>query len=279
MKNISRITLITIITLLCSSCTEVIDLDLNNGDNLKVVVNAWLDNSGREQVIELSLSTDYYDVETADQATGAIVTVSSDTDTYTFTERDPGQYHSFFDGKVGQTFTLNIDYKGERFTSTQKMNRVSELEEIEYVFYEEFDEENHDPVTNPDSLDEWDIHATFQEPVGKGDFYYFGNFKKTGSSDKNLYLGEYYEDDILDGTYFENEYVTYGYYEPGDTIITQMFSITEDVYEYLGAVDEQTDFRGFIFDTPPANVPTNISNDGKGYFIVSAVSEVEKVLE
>lgn len=281
MKNHKSILYLALFAYCCCSCTEVIDLELNKGDNLKLVVDAWLDNSGRNQVIKLSLSTDFFDAETPDVATGADVTVSSERTSYTFTEREPGRYvvDGIFDGQVGETFTLNIEYNGEIYTATQTMNRIAELQEVNYVLYEEFDEENFDPTNNPDRHDEWDIYVTFQETEGLGDHYYFGNYQKNEERGTNLYLGEYYDDELLDGAFIDEEYATYGFYEPGDTIVTEMFSISEEVFEYLSAVDNQTEFRGFIFDAPPANVPTNISNDGKGFFIVSGVSLFEKVLE
>lgn len=281
MKKVSIVILIGFISFLWASCTEVIELDLNKGGNLKLVVDAWLDNSGRQQSISLSLSTDFYDVETPDEAENAVVTVSSGRKTYTFEEREAGEYYmnEDFDAREGETFELRIEYEDEIYTATQTMNRVAELQTVDFVLFEEFDEENHDTRANPDRLDEWDIYATFQEPSGVGDYYYFSNFLKSEGPNINLYQGEYYEDEILDGAFIDSEYVTYGYYDIGDTIVTQMFSISKDVFDYLTAVDEQTDFRGFIFDTPPANVPTNISNDGKGFFVVSSVSEIEKVLE
>lgn len=281
MKNIFKILLLGLVSIMWISCTEEIELDLNKGDNLKLVVDAWLDNSGREQMISLSLSTDYFDNETPSEAEGAIVTVSSDRKTYTFEEREAGQYYmkEDFDAEEGEDFGLQIDYKGEVYTASHKMNRVAELLDVNYVLYEEYDSSYTYRGLNPDSLDEWDVYVTFQEPPGVGDHYYFDSYLKSEGPTANLYPGEYYDDEILDGAFIDSEYVSYGYYEPGDTIITQMFSISEEVYDYLLAIDEQTDFRGFIFDTPPANVPSNISNDGKGFFIVSAVSEFEKVLE
>jgi len=279
MKNI-LVVITLILGLLWTSCTEPIDLNLNTGDNQKLVVDAWLRNADRPQVINLSISTDYFDEETPTEATGAIITVSSERKTYTFTETEAGTYimDQRFDGKPGETFTLNVDYQSKTYTATQQMNRIAELTDIDYVLYAEYEEENVNP-NNPDNLDEWDVYATFQEPIGTGDYYYFGSFEKSKGPQSNLTLGEYYEDSLLDGAFIESEYVTYGFYEPGDTIITQMFSISEEVHDYLIAIDQQTDFRGFIFDAPPANVPTNISNDGKGFFIISAVSEFEKILE
>ena len=281
MKNFKSILYLALFSYLSFSCTEVIDLELNKGDNLKIVVDAWLDNSGREQVIKLSLSTDFFDAETPSEATGAEVTVTSERTSYNFIEQEPGRYvvDGLFDGQVGETFTLEILYKGETFTATQKMNRIADLDNVNFVLYEVFEEEDFNPAINPNRLDEWDIYVTFQEPEGVGDYYYFGNYNKRTGPETNLYLGEYYNDELLDGALIDNEYATYGFYEPGDTIVTEMFSISEEVHDYLFAVDNQTDFRGFIFDAPPANVPTNISNDGKGFFIVSAVSLFEKVLE
>jgi len=208
------------------------------------------------------------------------VTVSSDTKTYTFTDNGSGLFFmdQAFDGQPGETFTLKIDYDGETYTAVQQMNRIATLEDVRYELYESFDSTNVDEITNPDNADIYDIYVTFQEPLGAGDNYFVTSHKKPLAPNKDLRFGWYYEDELLDGAYFEDEYIEDGAYSVGDTVVTQLYSITKETYDYFLAIDEQTEFRGFVFDKPPANVPTNITNGGRGFFIVSAVSEFEKVV-
>jgi hypothetical protein len=54
-----------------------------------------------------------------------------------------------------------------------------------------------------------------------------------------------------------------------------MYALSEEAHDYLLAITDQTEYRGGLFDTPPANVPTNIRGGGFGFFITAAVAEIE----
>ncbi|MEE9371529.1 MAG: DUF4249 domain-containing protein [Saprospiraceae bacterium] len=269
-------TLCLISILLIASCTETIDLQLNTGDNLQLVVDAWIDDSDRRQLIELSLTSDYFNSEAPTTATGAtiVMTSSSSGDTYTFSEESPGKYYmnKNLQGNPRDTYNLKINYQTKEYSATHALNRVPELLDIDYIIVA-------DSRINTLSSVQYEIYISFQEPDGKGDYYYVDNYHKYDGDNTNLYQGNYSSDRFYDGEYLDHIFATFGTGNRGDTIVTRLFSISKEAFEYVVDVDNQTEFRGFIFDSPPANVSTNISNGGKGFFIVSAVSEYEKILE
>lgn len=270
MKNIIYLSALVIF---CISCTERIDLELNSGDNLKLVVDAWIDDSDRRQFIDLSLTVDYFEDEKIRYAKDAIITITDGLNTFNFTESDNGRYYmnEEFIAIEGNLYTLNIQYLDKQYTATQTLKRNTE---IDAVYYDLYDSNSDDPNLKP----EYDIYISMQELEGEGDHYYFNNYLKGDLPIKDLRFGESASDELVDGSYIDSTYVTYGFYEVGDTVVTQMFSITEEVNEYISAIYDQTDRGESIFDSPPANVPTNIIGDGVGFFIISKISEFEKVI-
>jgi len=115
------------------------------------------------------------------------------------------------------------------------------------------------------------------EPAGEGDNYYFNTFLKGEEPEINLSNDGITSDEFIDGSEVNEAYVADGLYSPGDTVIIQMRSISKEALTYIEDIVAQTLDRGFIFDTPPANVPSNLSGGARGFFILSAVDEGEVV--
>ncbi|MEM9920099.1 MAG: DUF4249 domain-containing protein [Bacteroidota bacterium] len=250
------------------ACTERIDLELNEGDNQKLVVDAWITNQMDRQYVRLTLTTSYYYNQTAPAAREATVLLSDEDQTYTLTEREPGFYYlpNEFETKIGHQYTLDITYKGVDYTASTMLNRVAEIDSVGYYLDEP--EENIYAIT---------LYA--QEPVGQGDHYFFKNYKKGTTTADTLRNTDFASDEVVDGNYIGGADIGYEEYAIGDTVIVEMFSISQGAFDYLLAIMLETEYRGGPFDTPPANVPTNISGDAKGYFIMSMVSDGWTIIE
>ena len=121
-KNTPFFALASLLILL-SSCQEVIELDLNEGEAQRLVVNGWMTDQPGRQEVQLSLTTSYFFNEEPPTVSDAIVTVSDGTDTWTFAEEAPGTYRPSTDvvGEAGKTYTLNIDYDGETYQASAKL--------------------------------------------------------------------------------------------------------------------------------------------------------------
>ncbi|MBN1339930.1 MAG: DUF4249 family protein, partial [Bacteroidales bacterium] len=65
---------------------------------------------------------------------------------------------------------------------------------------------------------------------------------------------------------------------PGDTITLKMSSITKEYYRFIFELQDQTfEYRNPLFSGPPANITTNISNGGCGFFAAYSVSYASTV--
>ncbi|MEO1516089.1 MAG: DUF4249 domain-containing protein [Bacteroidota bacterium] len=250
------------------ACTERIDLELNEGDNQKLVVDAWITDQPKEQFVRLTLTTSYYYNQAAPPASEASVQLSDEETTYILTEREKGYYYlpGDFRTKIGQLYTLDISYGGKSYTATSLLRPISPIDSVGY--YLDDPEENLYAIT---------LYA--QEPAGEGDNYFFKNYKRGTTTADTLRNAEIANDEVVDGNYIGGADIGYETYAVGDTVDVEMYSIQREAFDYFLAILLETEFRGGPFDTPPANVPTNISGDAKGFFIMSAVSSDWLVIE
>ncbi len=61
--------------------------------------------------------------------------------------------------------------------------------------------------------------------------------------------------------------------KPGDTIVVGMGGITEDYYNFIYEFQVETnDFSNPLFDGPPANISSNISNEALGFFSAYSIT-------
>ncbi len=276
MKNIIYIALFISIAL--SACTERIELDLNTDENVRLVVDAMITTESKAHLVDLSLTTDFFQEGIPDRAQEAIVSISDGTTTKILTEDEPGKYYTSdsFAGEVNKTYTLQIDYEGETYTGTSILPPVATLDSIKVVSFEP----EEDPFEEEEGpLDNHFVIAYFQEPSEPGDFYIF----------KMLINGEYYTEGIQEWFFTDDTAVNGSYIgdaqffsfpaEEGDTITFEQFSITEEVFDNLNAVLLETVFRGGLFDGAPANVPSNINNGAVGTFIAADVQSKSVIIE
>jgi hypothetical protein len=62
---------------------------------------------------------------------------------------------------------------------------------------------------------------------------------------------------------------------PSGTKITESrYSITPEYAEFIREVLLETQWQGSLFNTTPANVTTNLSSGGAGFFAVCGVSSI-----
>jgi hypothetical protein len=62
---------------------------------------------------------------------------------------------------------------------------------------------------------------------------------------------------------------------PSGTKITETrYSLTPEYAEFIREVLLETQWQGSLFNTTPANVPTNLSEGGAGFFAVCGVSSI-----
>lgn len=262
------------------SCTEKIDIDLGT-TYTRFVVDGVLTSDTMKHYVKLSKSIDYYSDTDVPAVSGAQVTISDGDSTTILLENGaiPGCYETpadFF-GVPGKTYQLNIELEeainGETsYSASSKLNPVAPIDSIKVVYKEEWEA--------------WELQIFALDPVTVN-FYMFDVYKnnilltdtidEVGISDDKYFNGNFtYGAPVF---YFIEEYPDEVVY-PGDTIRLRMAGITEEYYNFvIDIMNETFEFRNPLFSGPPANISTNISNEGMGFFTAYAVSYAEVVYD
>ncbi|MCB9225286.1 MAG: DUF4249 domain-containing protein [Crocinitomicaceae bacterium] len=258
--------------LLLVSCTKEIQVDLDEGDR-RLVVDAWFTTEQKVHEIRLTQTADYFSNAPAPLVSGATVQISGGGDVWPFTEVSPGIYHSQPNAhaKHFTDYTLSIYYEGEIYEATDHCDTVPAIEQLALWY-------------NEDTVDgSWyDILVWTTELQGHGDWYCW-RVLVNNEYVKDTLSEIYFDNDeyLGDGLYFEAfplEWIWADLVQSGDTVTLEQHNISEKTYRSFEAVLTETEWKGGLFDSPPANIPTNISNNGYGVFVVSSVENASVIV-
>ncbi len=267
------IILIPTMFLIISSCSEVIELDLDGVEEKSLVVEGYLSNQNKTHYVKLTRTSDYFVDRAANPELGATVTISNEDTTFNLIDPDnDGIYDTDkqLAGEVGKTYLLNIQLNnGEIYTAESHLRPVAPMDSIKYEYRrsdDPFDEELY-----------YHINIFVQEPFTEGDCYQWELFIDGNHDTDTLNNKLFVNDDFVNGHYFDN-WSVYQIEEPkivNDTtkVKLQMLSISKEQFDFQTAIMLETDFSGSGFNGPPANIPTNISNGARGFFSTYAVTE------
>lgn len=280
-------TLVTILSYV--SCEDPISVD-NGFETSQLVVDAWITNQNQQQIINLSQSQDYFNNNLPAPITDASITVTNGTNTYNFIHITDGKYAWTPQGQetlgdIGDSFTLNIEYNNENITSTTTLNRVPEIDSISIYFEDE--------AFGADDGYFAELYA--RDLPGLGDTYWVKSYRNDTLLTRPRELNIIYDATFdagtdLDGVAFIrplrfaiNALDDEGFprdLKPGDTVRSEIYSISNEAFRFLQIVQEQTtNGENTIFALPVANSRGNVIDSAGervlGVFNVAAVSSAE----
>ncbi len=245
-----------------TNCTKVIELDLNDEENKRLIVDATYTTFPQEHEVKLSLSANYYSTDQPTEVTDASVIISDGISDVVFTHAGNGVYKSppNMAAVANREHKLTINYAGQEYTATNFCDTVPGIDTV--VLEENFVE------GSTTEIEDYTIRFSTQEKPGFGDFYawriYVNGELRTDTITELLSQSDEF---LPDGTYlFEVELTDIEDVVSGDTVMVSQNAISESTYDAYLAVLFQTEFRGGIFDSPPANIPTNLSEGALGIF-------------
>ena len=228
-----------------TGCEDVVDIDLDEGET-RLVIEAsiiWFKGeSGQRQNIKITKTTPFYEEETIGVESAQVRITSQQGEEFNFIHIANGNYvNSNFNPIIENTYSLEVLYKGERYTASEKMIPVTEIDTVEQSASGGF------------GGDEIEIKVYYQDPEDQRNYYLF----KFLGTELNL---EIYEDEFSNGNrifgYYSNEDL-----EAGDEIGIEMMGISRDYYDYLFILRSQLGTNeGGPFETMPATVKGNIIN-------------------
>lgn len=262
---------ISLIAATLSSCTEKMDIELEEGYD-RLVVEGTITNEAKAHTVELSKTTGFFNPDRAERISGAIVTLNDGINTDTLREY-PGQKGVYatadsYRGVPGREYVLNISL-------SQPVSGETEYEASSLMPPERYlDSVN---VAYKQRWDSWEVQAYATDPTTT-DFYRF-DIIKNGELITDTINEPFVTDDILFNGQFTNG-IAVGYLqvenpqeivEIGDTITLRLSSITEAYYTFLLDVIDESGYNSPLFDGPPANIRGNINNGAIGFFAATAV--------
>mgnify|MGYP006304526237 CR=1 FL=1 len=271
--------LIFVFLMVASSCEENIDVNLNTGEQQRLVVEGGITTqAGKSHQVKLTSTTDYFSEKEIPAVTHASVMLSDGKQQYTLSETSPGIYQTDsteFTATTGKTYRLDIQLdNGEEYWAEEKLSYVPTIDTAGYEFKRGFFGEYY----------YYSITFSGKEKPTDGDTYLWNLYLDGKLYNDTLRESSFAEDDFIKGAYVENIEV---YTIPEDEINQdtthvrlEILSISHDYYVFMIEALSETAFRGGPFQTPPANVSTNIRTTEEnprpmGYFCASDVSSYE----
>jgi len=275
MKNQFKILIILLLSVRLISCTERIDIELDDG-SVRLVVEGSVTTDTMSHKIILSKTTSYYYNQKAPSVTGAMVSISTGKEIIQLHEAAPGIYEtdSTFFGVEGETYTLDIKLAipvggFSRYSATSMMNNEVIIDSLNLLFHPDWSKEGF-----------WEVKCFFQDPQ-TADYYRFlisRNGKMLSDTldewfitDDRFFSGGYVEGTtvaVLDQGSADEKLVN------GDTVMVELNSIGRDYAGFLGEAQAELMGSNPLFSGPPANVNGNISNGAIGFFEAYTASRV-----
>ena len=254
--------LIFICCLFLTSCEDVIEIELNDAAPRLVVeanLHVRIETGIAGGYIKLTTTAPFFDniIPTVENAIVKIIDENGIH--YPFTHTEDGFYYGDFIPQEDIDYTLEILYNEETYTATTYF--VSGVP-LKYV------EQRNDGGFGGDQIE---LKVFYSDPAGEENFYYF-----IGSSERGLRRSvtsdEFYDGNEIFGRYLADDLA------PGDLVQFALYGSTEEFYNYMFILLQQTGGGGGPFETQPATVRGNIMNETNpenyplGYFRIAELS-------
>lgn len=259
-----------------TACEDVIEIDVPEGKT-RLVVEGMITDREELQTVKLKYTAPYFSNQPTPVVQEAAVYITDDQgQKITLTETAPGVYQHEFAGIYGRSYQLHIETaQGEQYHSLKEtMMPVPPIDTI-YATFEKAS------INNEEEGYYVAINST--DPADTVNFYrwrYYVN-GQLQNEPEDLFFGN---DRLIDGL----DGIMVNFYRdpllPDDVAIVEQMSISEDAYNFLNLLYQQTVSGGAQFSPPPAPIKGNIINtkDGDyalGFFMVTAITTAEIVIK
>ena len=167
MKTKLSILIFSILSILIVSCTEKIDIQLDDSYS-RLVVDGSITTDTMSHSVVLTSTSSYFYNQPAPPVTGALVSISDGTQNFNLSETSPGIYRTSPDvfGIPGKVYSLNIKLANaiggySDYTASSTLNPVTPMDSVTLKFHPEWSKKGI-----------WEVKCYVQEPPTV-DFYRF----------------------------------------------------------------------------------------------------------
>lgn len=263
LRIVYKIMFLSLIAFGIFSCTEKIDIQLDEAD-ANLAVESYIYAEKDSGFVKLTQTAGYFSNQPAQRISNAMVTIEVNDQLYVLPESqtDKGFYLTppDFDVELTDSLFLTIDLQQDiagqtRFEASTYMPSISDqVDSIKVIYREDFDF--------------WIVQLYAVDPPGPN--YYMFNVLRNDTLITDSISEAFVTDDrLVDDIYINGVYVNFipGYeLNANDTVTLITSSITKDYYDFIIELQTEIGFKDPLFSGPPANVSTNLTNGAVGYF-------------
>lgn len=265
-----------------AGCTEKIDVNLDQQQYARLVVDARFSTDTAAHLVKLSTTADYFDNQPPQNVSGAEVTISNAEEKYFLTETPTGSGNYYTDpqvaGRIGSDYQLDIllpEAIGgtDTYSATSYIYPISQMDSIALEFHDDW---------GADGI--WEVKCYVWDPPTED--YYMFNLYRNGLLVTDTITKVFVVDDLLYNGNYTNG-IGVGYLNqsdvnqqlfPGDEVTLSVSRITRDYAEFLSQLQEEVRYQSPLFGGAPANVNGNISNGAFGAFGAWSSSSASRVV-
>lgn len=247
----------------CCSCKKVIQVNLNDAAPQIVIQGEVTDMPGPYGVY-ITKTVNFSATNTFPPVSGAVVTITDNEGMNdSLAETAPGTYntHASWQGKPGNSYTINVMSSGKTYIATSVMPQAVPLDSITF--------QKNGRLSGKTTIS---VVPNFQDPPGIANYYQFAEIingtplNKIYIMDDRLSDGKYFHQDLFDDSVHINT---------GDVVLLNMYSIDANVYHYL---DEMLQISNSAESVTPANPDSNFSNGALGFFSAHTVVSKQAIV-
>lgn len=244
-------------------CESLTEWPLEVEEREQLVVDAILTDEMTTQ--EVRLSKTFTDLNTAPAPVeNAVVIVTANETRYFFlpTFRDPGLYQSISQFAVldNLDYHLQISWEGEVFEATSELSEVAPITKITF-----------DPFGQSDSLTVNPSFAPLFNPNQQAMYEVnldWSNLTELGPNQARLLYYTFKTVDISELARPPQDTIPF---PQGTRVEVVKYGLNDEFANYLKSLAIETIWKGGLFYGASANLPTNISNNGLGFFSTCAI--------
>jgi hypothetical protein len=267
MRATNKIISAIILVLTSLSCTERINIGLDEG-MVRLVVEGSVTTDTMAHRVVLTKTTSYYYSESAPAVTGASVSISDGSQRVDLSEVEPGVYETdpSFSGVEGQSYDLQITLASpvgghSEYSATAKMNKKVTLDSLKLVYQPDWSAEGF-----------YEARCFFKDPP-TADYYRILVYRNGMMISDTLDEWFVTDDRFFNGAYVEGASVAFfdqgserERLHAGDEITIELDCIDKAYADFLWGAQSETWGSNPLFSGPPANVKGNINNGAIGFF-------------
>mgnify|MGYP001408540027 CR=1 FL=1 len=251
-----------IIVLMLTACEKQVDWPLQADDTSKVVIDGMITNEIKSHSVRLFRTVSH--INMAPQAISGAAVIISDADSSWFLAEDianPGVYrtkNNFF-ARPGQKYSLLVSADGTVYTAKTQMVPNTSFTSLHYAKNSGDHLYRITWVANAYNA----AHPAMYEILL--DWSHLPAYSSLDSASCTARLFYYSLPTIDVSQVFAPEMEKVNF-PRGTKIIEKKYSLNSEYAEFIRALISETNWKGGLFDSAPANVPTNLSAGAIGFF-------------